>query len=196
MTIDEKQVTTPPDYRQGGQNNQLLTSLNFNQDCGELLLNNTRYLLIRPETVMTFQREAEVAFGSAVGQILFQGGYRGGRLSAETFGQSEGRQGAAVASYMADMGTQLGWGKLLVTQCSLESGRLEVEVENSVFAKGYGKSDHPVCHLIRGVFAGVAEVMFQSPVEGEEVTCLARGDHCCRFSYQAREGLPTGAGAT
>lgn len=183
MTKGEKQQPCGQNSSPG--NNQLLSELSFDQDRGELLLNSTRYLLIRPETVMTFQREAEAAFGNAVGHILFQGGYRGGRLSAETFGRGDGRQGEEIARFMAEMGTQLGWGKLRVSRCSPDDRILQVEVENSVFARGYGTAAQPVCHLIRGVFAGVAEVMFQSPVEGKEETCLARGDRCCRFSYEA-----------
>lgn len=169
-----------------GAKANLLSNLKYDGDRGEILLNNTRYLLIRPETVMTFQREAEAAFGAAIGGILFQGGYRGGRLSAETFGQADGRQDEAIAKFMTEMGTQLGWGKLWISKFSSSDGTLEVVVENSVFAQGYGTSTHPVCHLIKGVFAGVAEVIFQSPVTGEEVSCLAKGDEHCRFSYQVK----------
>lgn len=183
MTAKEQEQ--PCGQKSSPGDNRLLAGLVFDPDRGELLLSNTRYLLIRPETVMTFQREAEAAFGDVVGRILFQGGCRGGRLSAETFGRGDGRQGEAIALFMADMGTQLGWGRLRISRCSLEDGTLEVEVDNSVFAQGYGTASQPVCHLIGGVFAGVAEVIFQSPVEGMEETCLARGDRRCRFIFRA-----------
>jgi predicted hydrocarbon binding protein len=183
--------------------NSILAGLKFDGERGALLYNDVRYLLIRPETLIAFQKAAEEMLGAEADRLLYEGGFAGGALSAikyrEVFGQSDEQS----VEFMAKMGTEIGWGKMLVSNFSASGGELELIVEGSPFAGTYGKAGRGVCHLIRGVFAGLASGIFSRRVEahddatisnaGEldikridasEVECLAMGSPCCRFSIR------------
>jgi len=58
---------------------------------------------------------------------------------------------------------------------------LVIRVENSFIARGYGNSEVPVCHFLRGYNAGLAEVLKGRDIDAEEVKCIAKGDECCEF---------------
>jgi predicted hydrocarbon binding protein len=58
---------------------------------------------------------------------------------------------------------------------------LVITVRNSPFAEAYGTSDKGVCHMIRGVMAGMAAGIFGSDINSEETLCVAKGDALCRF---------------
>jgi predicted hydrocarbon binding protein len=184
--------------------NSILAALEFDGARGALLYSNVRYLLIRPETLMAFQKATEKMLGTEADRLLYEGGFAGGALSARKYREAFGQSGEESVEFMAKMGTEIGWGKMFVTNFSASGGELELTVEGSPFASAYGKADRGVCHLIRGVFAGLASDVFARPVEshddatlhspGEpgiaritasEVDCLAMGSPCCRFSIRA-----------
>jgi predicted hydrocarbon binding protein len=69
---------------------------------------------------------------------------------------------------------ELGWGRI-----SVDIETLNIKVKNSFTAKNYGDSDVPVCHFLRGYYAGMGEVLTNRAMDAEEVNCAACGaDHC------------------
>jgi predicted hydrocarbon binding protein len=54
-------------------------------------------------------------------------------------------------------------------------------VRNSNFARGYKKSDKPVCHILAGMFAAGGDVVFGRRMECRETKCVAKGDDHCEF---------------
>jgi predicted hydrocarbon binding protein len=82
---------------------------------------------------------------------------------------------------MMDMGPQIGWGRFELERFNPVQECLTVKVYHSPFAEAYGSSSLPVCHLIRGVLGGMATAVFGREAEAKEVSCLAKGDECCRF---------------
>ena len=70
----------------------------------------------------------------------------------------------------------------------LRARELVVTVGRSPFAEAYGPASRPVCHLIRGVVAGLAEGSFGAPAQAREVECLAMGAETCRFHATTRSG--------
>jgi len=61
-----------------------------------------------------------------------------------------------------------------------------IEVENSAFAAAYGEADRGVCHMIRGVMAGMAVGIFDGDVVSEETSCRSKGDDRCRLEIRGR----------
>lgn len=161
--------------------NSILADLKFDAARGALLYKGVRYLLIRPETLISFQKAAEENLGAGADELLYAGGFTGGSLSAkryrEVFGLSDGQS----VEFMAKMGTEIGWGQFVVSSFSVSSCKLVLVVESSPFAAAYGKAERGVCHLIRGVFAGLASGIFARAVEAREEECLAMGDAHCKF---------------
>lgn len=184
--------------------NSILAGLTFDGARGALLYNEVRYLLIRPETLIAFQKAAEEKLGAEADRLLYEGGFAGGALSAKKYREVFGQSDEQSVEFMAKMGTEIGWGRMHVSVFSASSGELELVVQDSPFAGAYGRAGRGVCHLIRGVFAGLASGIFsrslESRVEGttraqdeagalriaaSEVECLAMGNSRCRFTIRA-----------
>jgi predicted hydrocarbon binding protein len=161
--------------------NSILTDLRSDPARGALLYNDVRYLLIRPETLIAFQKAAEERLGAGADELLYAGGFAGGSLSAKRYREVFGLADAQSVEFMAKMGTELGWGQMQIARFDPTARELILMVESSPFAAAYGKSARGVCHLIRGVFAGLASGIFACDVTAREEECLARGDARCKF---------------
>lgn len=162
---------------------KILSSIEFNEEKGELTYQGVRYLLIRPETVIGLQKAAEDKLGPDVGEFIFNGGRIGGALSVQAYSQKLNLSPAELVHFMAQMGGELGWGHLEVERFDRGKKILVIIAHNSAFAQAYGQSREGVCHLIRGVFAGVAEFLYGVPVEARETLCKANGNQYCRFEF-------------
>ena len=165
--------------------NQILDDLVYDQSSGSLLYKGVRYLLIRPETIADFQRALVENCGKAAGDHMFEGGYTGGRLSAEKYKALHNFSDTEIIEFMMNMGNQIGWGHFSLVRYDPVEKYIGVAVKNSPFAQAYGQSSQSVCHLIRGVLAGMASVLFGGDCSAEEVACQARGDEKCRFVIEA-----------
>ncbi len=159
----------------------VVDSLVWDRDAGVITYNGVRYLLIRPETLAAWQEGMEREDPGA-GEAIFSGGLAGGRLSGRGFARQMGLTQQQMLEFMAEMGNQIGWGRFVLED--LSDGKLTLQVHNSPFAAYHGPAEHGVCHLIRGVFAGVAEAVFDGPVTAGEEQCLSKGDPYCRFVFE------------
>ncbi len=164
--------------------NPILRDLTFDGAQGAILYKDVRYLLIRPETLVAFQKAAEEQLGAAADDLLFTGGFTGGTLSGKKYREVFGLTEKQSVEFMAKMGTEIGWGKLEIARFE-PRGELVLTVASSPFAAAYGKADRGVCHLIRGVFAGLACGLWDRPVQAREDECLAMGYAHCQFSVRA-----------
>ena len=175
-------------------NNSLLAQLQWNAEAGALTFQDVRYLLIRPETLVQFQQAVEAEVGAErAGELMYAGGFTGGRLSGKRYKEAFGLTEQQAAKFMCRMGGEIGWGRFELKRLEVGSERLEVDVHNSPFAKDYlspptSRLSHPVCHLIRGVLGGLMSGLFGREVRARETLCLAQGDAFCRFEI---EGRPT-----
>ncbi len=161
--------------------NPILKELISNPEKGGLFYKEVRYLLIRPETLAAFQKAAEKEIGEKVSSILYQSGFQGGTLSSKRYREVFGFSDEEIIRFMVEMGPQIGWGRFELEKFDGNKKVLIVSVYHSPFAEGYGPSSKPVCHMIRGVLAGMASLIFRKEIESKEVSCLARGDEYCRF---------------
>ncbi len=167
--------------------NEILETMEFDPEMGQLTYRGVRYFLVRPETVAQLQKEMESALGyQRTAEILFSGGFTGGKLSASTYRDKLNLSAGEIATFMAGMGAQIGWGKLSIEECDPRGGVLTVRLVNSVFAQGYGPAKDPVCHMVRGVFAGVGTIVLGGSVEALETRCRAMGAEDCYFVVTRR----------
>ena len=161
--------------------NQILKGINFSEEKGGLFYKEVRYLLIRPETLITFQRAIEKELGKKASQILYQSGFMGGILSSKRYREVFGLSDEQIIHFMIEMGPQIGWGRFELERFDPSKKILIVRVYHSPFAEAYGDSSSSVCHFIRGVLGGMASIVFGREIEAKEVACLSTGDECCRF---------------
>lgn len=165
--------------------NSIIESLEFASEKGALSYKGVRYFLIRPETVMDLQKSMEKELGKKSGEILYQSGFLGGSLSGKKYREVFGFSLEETIRFMIKMGREIGWGYFDLDELDVKERFFVIRLNNSPFAQAYGPSDHPVCHMIRGVFGGLGQGIFQAPVVAEETLCEARGDPFCRFSIRS-----------
>jgi predicted hydrocarbon binding protein len=163
------------------EHNEILNNITFDPEKGAIHFKGVRYLIIRPETIMEMFTNLYNTVGETAVEAFYQGGFTGGKLSSTRFKNDMGFDDRQIIDFMANMGTQIGWGNFDVVEFDPENQKLIVEVQSSPFAEAASPSSKPVCHFIRGVLAGMCTGLFRKEVESVEETCLATGAQSCRF---------------
>ncbi|MBI3030091.1 MAG: hypothetical protein HYY64_11305 [Candidatus Rokubacteria bacterium] len=161
--------------------NTVLRELTWDAGAGRLLFKDVPYLLIRPETLVALQKAVEAELGERAGELLARGGHTGGALSTRRYREAFGLGAEETARFIVRMGREIGWGDFRLERLDLSAREIVVTVGRSPFAEAYGPASRPICHLIRGVLAGLAEGSFGAPAQAREVECLATGARACRF---------------
>ena len=159
--------------------------LTFDLAHGELRDGDTRYLIMRADSLMgLFKRLPEPVRIDALKAFAASVAEYGGR-SAARYTAEDGDARYLLATIAANA-PQLGWG---VWHFSLTEAReLQLEVKNSPFAHGYGASLDNVCAPITGMLGAVASIVFDAPAQAEELLCACAGGSVCRF--RARRYTP------
>lgn len=166
--------------------NSILDELAYDPSAGALTYKDIRYLLIRPETIVGFQKAIEEHNRTSARDAFFQGGYQGGYLSAKKYKEIHHFSGSELIEFMMNMGTEIGWGHFKLNEYDSEKQILSIVVEKSAFAEAYGRSTEGICHLIRGVLSGLATILFSRNCAASESCCLAKGDEHCLFNISAK----------
>jgi predicted hydrocarbon binding protein len=161
--------------------NSILDELTYDLGSGALRYKDVRYMLIRPETVIGFQKTIEEGDSELARDAFFQGGFRGGYLSAKNYKALHFFDDIQIIDFMMKMGTEIGWGHFKLQDFDPQKKYLNIIVRKSPFAEAYGESSFAVCHLVRGVLSGLASYLFNQNCVGSEVKCLAKGDEHCVF---------------
>jgi predicted hydrocarbon binding protein len=166
--------------------NPILDGLSYDKSSGALRYKGVRYLLIRPETITGFQKAVSESWGEGADEKLFAGGFAGGSLSSKKYRELHHFTDYEIIEFMMNMGNQIGWGSFNLERYDPQEKRLRVSVAYSPFAESYGSSSMGVCHLIRGVLAGMASVIFETDCTSTETECLAKGDQRCLFVIEEK----------
>ena len=166
--------------------NPILEALEFDEQKGVISFEGVRYLLIRPETLVEFQKALEERLGEEAQEFLYRGGFAGGHLSTKRYQETFRYGDEEIVQFMMSMGGELGWGNFQVEEFNPETKRLIVRVKCSPFAAAYGKSARPVCHMTLGVLAGLGQTLSGEAPTAAETHCLAKGDDLCRFLIEAK----------
>jgi predicted hydrocarbon binding protein len=157
--------------------------LSFDLDRGELMDQTRRYMLIRPEALMgIFRRLPEVDRRHAL-EAFAESVVEQGSDSARAYAAMEGG-GETLARTVAATAPQLGWG---IWDIELTPGLIRLDVRNSPFAAGFGRSDSPVCFPIVGMLRAVAGMVFGKAAAVREIACAACGSDVCRFEARPSE---------
>ena len=161
--------------------NSILDNLEYAGDEGAITFKDVRYMLIRPDTVVDFQKAVEAELGDRTAEMMMAGGYTGGSRSSQRYKEVFNYSDEEIVVFMCNMGREIGWGDFEVEEFDRQERELVVIVRNSAFAEAYGSADQGVCHMIRGVMAGMAAGIFGTDVCSDETHCRAKGDDLCRF---------------
>jgi predicted hydrocarbon binding protein len=166
-------------------NNSIIERLEF--ETGRLIFKDVRYMLIRPDVLISLQKSIEAELGpEKCLKIMMAAGNLGGRRSSQRFKEAFGYGEREIVEFMCGMGGEIGWGVFSLVELAVEAGTMIIEVTDSPYAAVYGPSETPVCHLIRGVLAGLGAGVFEADVRSDETACAAAGAPACRFEVRRR----------
>jgi hypothetical protein len=157
--------------------------LTFDTARGEIRDQARRYLMMRPDVLMGMLHRLDPPARQPVLDAFAASVAAHGRDSVLAYLAHAGGEGLLQA--MAVAAADLGWGRWRFVQ---GPDRLELTVENSPFADGFGHAAHPVCAPIAGMLQAVAEVLFGCPAISSERTCAAAGASFCTFHALRRDG--------
>ena len=166
--------------------NEILASLEFSAEKGEIRFNDIRYILMRPETLVSFQKIVEAELGSVASDLMFKAAYDIGIKIGIKYVKS-GRSKQEVVKSMLETTGKLGWAKLGLKSDSNLDKRVILSAFNSAFASAYGPSRNPVCDFIRGIFAGALSEIVGPLRESREIECMSMGKHECIFEFTIQE---------
>ena len=155
---------------------------------GRLSFKEVRYIMIRPEVIAGLQQAIETEVGpEKCANIMLAAGSVGGSKSSQRFKEVFGYSEPEIVEFMCRMGAEIGWGFFRLEHLDLGRNRMVIEVTDSPFAAAYGPAQSGICHLIRGVVAGMAAGIFGGPIASRETACAAKGDTHCRFEVQRED---------
>ncbi len=118
-------------------------------------------------------------------EVMYRSGFETGYdFSTAIAGMSE-LEGVQILEDYLRIASVRGWGRFTVVKADLESGEFVIQTHSSIvedFPPGSGK----VCHIWRGIFAGVVQTVLESldktgVLESEETMCMADGDPYCEI---------------
>nr|BAL57584.1 4-vinyl reductase 4VR [uncultured Chloroflexota bacterium] len=163
--------------------NSILEQLVF--EPGRLVYKDVRYMFIRPEVIVTLQKALEAEVGpEKCGQMMMAAGNVGGSKSSQRYKEVFGYNEQQIVEFMCRMGGEIGWGVFRLQHLDVAGGEMVIEVSDSPFAAAYGPAQTGVCHLIRGVLAGMGAGIFGGEVTSTETACTATGAATCRFEVR------------
>jgi hypothetical protein len=154
------------------------------QDDGGIFDGEIRYLLLRTDSLMGMFKRLDPGIRTQAFNAFAESLAENGRKSIEARMRRMNLSGAQLYDELAkSSGAQLGWGRWTYRRAN--PLRFEVDVANSPFVHGYGRSDHPVCFAIVGMLTAIGELVYGQPVRVEETACAAVSGPQCRFVVTA-----------
>src|SRR5207247_9310527 len=120
-------------------------------------LSNVPSLIVRPEAIVSIQRQLELTIGGSSKGILYLSGERSaqeGMNPLESVLSTRAPLTLANARRLMDVSALLGWGRLELSLVDPEHGRFVLTVSKSLLARSCGCSKRPVCHFLAGWISG------------------------------------------
>jgi uncharacterized protein len=157
--------------------------ITHNKEEGVIADDAIRYVLIRPDVLMGVAHQLPVDQASIFLDALEKSAFENSRDSFAHYRRS-GRFGYAdFLLRTAEVAATLGWGAWTIHKISPSASR--VEVRNSPFAAGFGRSEAPVCAPIRGVLRAIALIGYGDSAAVRETCCASQeGVNVCHFHIQ------------
>jgi predicted hydrocarbon binding protein len=163
-------------------------TLTLDESQGLLRLGALRHVLMRPETLAEIQKGVEDRLGPKSAEYLYAAGAAWAVALCKRLKKAgDGEAPGDVLLAACDHATRLGWGRWKLQTFAPDARRLAIQVIDSPFAESYGVAEGPVCHLITGAVAGLAESLLGMPVAGTESSCRAAGEPGCLFVAEGQD---------
>ena len=134
----------------------VIDRLSFDPAEAALYLGQSRYMLIRPETLAALSRAA----GPKAGEYFFTAGREGGRLAAQNYYQEQNMDPEATVRFMLETGGALGWTKMKLIAFDLEDLSFQIRARSSALDWPGGAG----WEFLAGILSGLGEIIFDRTV--------------------------------
>jgi len=114
-------------------------------------------------------------------EILYNASKDAGLKYTSAIKKSYSMSKVDMIKWAANSITLSGWGKVNVVKVDGQQNFAVITVNESTFAKLWGKSSGPVDVILAGFFAGGESAVFEKNIDVEETKCIAKGDSNCVF---------------
>ena len=190
---DRKVSAIPPEMHDGAlgpaeARELLLAGLVPDPKSGILRLSGQPCLLVRPEIIVSIQKQLEQTIGGSAKGIVYLAGERSAEAGLAFYGAlTKGISKPFTlegAKRLIDASAVVGWGRTEILNFDPEGGRFTVARINSPIALAYGPSKKPVCHFLAGWMAGIGRLLVGKVLLCEETSCLAQGRERCEYELR------------
>jgi len=166
----------------------LSAALNPDPKSGILRLADQPCLILRPEVIVSIQKQLEQTVGGSAKGILYLAGERSSETGLKFLGALTSGVSLPLtmegAKRIIDASALTGWGRTEIIHFDSDRGRFTVARHNSPIAKAYGPSKKPVCHFLAGWMAGIGRLLVGKELLCDEISCAAQGHDRCEFELQ------------
>lgn len=160
---------------------KLLFSRQIKGEKGNLSILDIPVFILSVNTVVGLQEVIIKELGDfGVGEI-YRAGKNAGINLAEEHKKRLNIRGPKLYSLIENLVEMGGWGDIAPQNQDYKNSRAIYIFYNSPFPPLYKKRGECSCHLIRGLIAGVHEVIFEREVDCFESKCKSKGNQFCEF---------------
>lgn len=145
---------------------------------GKLWLFDIPISIIPSETIVELQKELEKTSSET---LIYYAAKKTGRIWFKQMDESYHIKTKDVMKWGPAIIGLAGWGKVTVVTKKDSEKSLIVTLEESVNAKLYGSSKHPVDHLFRGLVCGAWCYVYGEDLSAIETHCMSMGHEKCKF---------------
>ncbi len=171
-----------------------VNQLRFNDNKGEVAFFSQKMIILRRDFFRVMREGLERMVGDQAAPFLSYlasgVGVHEGSIFRDSV-QTEGEQARAELEnlvHTAFEDTNLGWGKIRVSNLNFDKSTADIAITNCFEAVENGTSDNPNCMFTSGFLAGLFAEVFDSTVQANELKCISTGAATCEFHI-----VPSGA---
>lgn len=150
----------------------LIARMEWVAPCGAIMDGDRRYLMLRADVLMGLFHEMPAELRHRAMQAFATSVRKHGGRSVQAYFEAAGTQPKQFLDTIVQYSEELGWGRWRVGAHGSEA--IEITVEHSPFAEGFGPSPDPVCHAIVGMLQAVGTIVFGRPASVVETCCAAQ----------------------
>lgn len=146
-------------------------------------------ILTTRDHITQIQKTCERVLGKEkMVEVMYQSGFEGGYDFSTAIGSMSELNGVQILDEYLRIASVRGWGRFKTVKADVDAGEFIIQIQSSI-AEEFQPSAGKVCHIWRGVFAGVVQTVLESlektgTLESEETMCIADGDPYCEIQVK------------
>ncbi len=139
-----------------------------------------RVLVIYQEGLESVFKGLSEIFKAGIEVLLLESSRAAGRHLVDSTGKKAKTDIKSSLSLYAKRFSQVGFGRLEISEMKLEEARMTIRVWNNIFAQMRDK-ESTYCTYIAGLLSGIYEGLLHASPKVKETKCIGHGDPYCEF---------------